>query len=103
MSKEPSIIGGLRGYASRFLELICDPNYRTMRLIEVGLHEALQDIQKGLYAVLDTSVSPSDNEQMKKVEHISEETLTDLEKRLRYENAGENALFEYLGLDPKPI
>ena len=63
----------LESESDRYLDLISDPGYRTVRFFEAGLEEALQDIRKGV---------ANKNDSLK-LQDINDEKLKEVEKKLR--------------------
>jgi hypothetical protein len=104
-----------RRRAKDFLNLICDPGFRTVHLIEVGQEAAIQDVWKGLRVVyteyLQNLASPDNNDQARRgldrllaANESGSDThneLIELEQQLRVDpQAGVPALFKFLDLDP---
>jgi hypothetical protein len=101
--------------AKDFLNLTCDRGYRTIRLAEVGLEEALRDVWKGLRVVyteyLQNLATQDNSDQARRSldrllaanESDSDihNELIELERRLRVDPlASVPALFKFLDLDP---
>jgi hypothetical protein len=98
-----------REQARDFLKLICNPGFRTVRLVEVGRDAVVQDIRNALRVVYtEYALGCSDKEDNPAVEAIdrimasNKFDLQNLEQQLRVDpKAGVPTLFEFLDLDPE--
>jgi hypothetical protein len=105
---EPQNKKARRTRANDFLNLVCAPGFRTVRLIEVGLQAALEDVQRALrvafveYALLTDVESPRVLAAFDRVLAVigagDDSALIDLEQTLRRDNGGVPALLKFLGL-----
>jgi hypothetical protein len=105
---EPQNKKARRTRANDFLKLACAPGFRTVRLVEVGLQAALEDVQRALraafveYALLTDAESPralaAFDHLLTAISTDDDSALVSLEETLRRENGGVPALLEFLGL-----
>jgi hypothetical protein len=98
-----------RHRADDFLNLVCAPGFRTVRLVEMGLQTALQDVRRGLrVAFVEYGLFDSDVEEVPQALEAFDQWLAAmsadddlpliaLEKQLRREEGGVPELLEFLG------
>jgi hypothetical protein len=94
--------------ANTFIDLVCDPAFRTVRLVEVGREAALQDIRNVLQVVYAQQALPlgaGDRQAMAALEQLggvnnlaATARLLELEEQLRLGKKGKEALDKFLGL-----
>jgi len=103
--------------AEDFLNLICDPGFRTVRLIEAGQKASVQDLWNGLriiYTEYIHNLPPQANNDKARLAldrllaanepgSFRRKQLIELERKLRDGKAAAPDLSEFLGLDPNLV
>ncbi len=94
--------------AKTFIDLVCDPAFRTVRRVEVGREAALQDIRNVLRVVYTQQALPlgaGDKQAVAAIDHLltandpaATARLLELEGQLRLGKKGQAALAKFLGL-----
>lgn len=95
------------GRADDFLNLVCTPCFRTVRLIEMGLQIAVEDVRRalrvafveyGLLAGIEAAQTLAAFDRVLAVMSADDSALVEFEKTLRRENRGIPELLDFLDL-----